>query len=395
MAVELSASIREAREAALEVLRHNLRGPCLGLPRTAGWGYPEPYTRDMMISSLGFLLSGDDRMVDAVRRVLQALARNQTPRGHIPSLAHDPDDRGASDSTPWFLIGLALYRKVTGEQGFLEQEAQRALTWMEYQSPDDRVLVAQQPTSDWRDEQWVLGYGLYVNALVHTYLVLYDRHEQAGEVRRLMNCLEIRNSRKDPHTHEGLKVPHKPYYALWSYKVHFSERFDLAGNSLALLSGVPARTCARQMTSWVESECEKLREQGDLALPLAPCLFPYIRPEDPDWHPRYQVYGLPGDYHNGGIWPWISGLHIAALVAVGRERLARQHLEALAEAVRPARRAGLQYGFPEWIRAQDGEPRGQEWQTWSAAMFLYATACVETGTTPFFDDIRSRIGRGY
>jgi glycogen debranching enzyme len=149
------------------------------------------------------------------------------------------------------------------------------------------------------------------------------------------------------------------------------------------------------MTSWVESECEKLREQGDLALPLAPCLFPYIRPEDPDWHPRYQVYGLPGDYHNGGIWPWISGLHIAALVAVGRERLARQHLEALAEAVRPARRAGVQYGFAEWIRAQDGEPRGQEWQTWSAAMFLYATACVETGTTPFFDDIRSRIGRGY
>ena len=28
-------------------------GPIEGLPRTAGWGYPEPYTRDLMISALG------------------------------------------------------------------------------------------------------------------------------------------------------------------------------------------------------------------------------------------------------------------------------------------------------------------------------------------------------
>ncbi len=49
----------------------------------------------------------------------------------------------------------------------------QALTWMEYQSPDDRYLVAQQPTSDWRDEQWVIGYGLYVNTLVYSYLRLF------------------------------------------------------------------------------------------------------------------------------------------------------------------------------------------------------------------------------
>ena len=45
-----SESLVEAKEAALEVLRHNAHGPCQGLPRTAGWGYPEPYTRDMMIA---------------------------------------------------------------------------------------------------------------------------------------------------------------------------------------------------------------------------------------------------------------------------------------------------------------------------------------------------------
>ena len=45
--------IEQAKEAAIQVLLHNARGPCRGLPRTAGWGYPEPYTRDLMIASLG------------------------------------------------------------------------------------------------------------------------------------------------------------------------------------------------------------------------------------------------------------------------------------------------------------------------------------------------------
>ena len=31
-----------------------------------------------------------------------------------------------------------------------------------------------------------------------------------------------------------LVVKHKPYYALWSYKILSSERFDLLGNSLAI-----------------------------------------------------------------------------------------------------------------------------------------------------------------
>ena len=129
-----------------------------------------------MISALGILASGNDELVDALRRVLETLAKNQTPRGHIPSLAHDPNDRGASDTTPLFLMALALYRRVhRRERASSTRPPRRPCTWMEYQSPDDRVMVAQQPTSDWRDEQWVLGYGLYVNTLVYSYLRLFGQ----------------------------------------------------------------------------------------------------------------------------------------------------------------------------------------------------------------------------
>ena len=100
--------IEQAKEAAIEVLLHNMHGPYRGLPRTAGWGYPEPYTRDLLISSLGFLISGDKKLILSLQRVLEVLAKNQSPLGHISSLVHDPEDRGASDTTPLFIMTTAL-----------------------------------------------------------------------------------------------------------------------------------------------------------------------------------------------------------------------------------------------------------------------------------------------
>src|ERR1700761_3085573 len=164
--------IEAAEKAAVEVLLHNSHGPFHGLPRTAGWGYPEPYTRDLMFSIFGIAVSGNQQLIDSIRKVLQTLAKNQTEHGHITSLVHDKDDRGASDTTPLFLLGVGIFRKLTGEADFLEKAVQKSLTWMEYQCPSDRYMVAQQPTSDWRDEQWVIGYGLFINTVTYSYLRL-------------------------------------------------------------------------------------------------------------------------------------------------------------------------------------------------------------------------------
>src|SRR5512140_1414068 len=98
--------VESARRAAMEVLLHNAVGPFDGLPRTAAWGYPEPYTRDLMISSLGILASRQERLTGVLRNVLDTVARNRSTHGHIPSLVHDPQDRGASDTTPLFLLAV-------------------------------------------------------------------------------------------------------------------------------------------------------------------------------------------------------------------------------------------------------------------------------------------------
>ena len=380
--------IEDAKKAALEVLLHNSHGPYHGLPRTAGWGYPEPYTRDLIISILGIAVSDNKELFQSIRKVLETLAKNQTQRGHITSLVHDTEDRGSSDSTPLFLLGVGIFRKMTAEPDFLQDAVHKALTWMEYQSPSDRYLVAQQPTSDWRDEQWVLGYGLFVNTLVYSYLRILGQDERAEKVRSELNRFTVTAVTMDHHVHEGFVVKHKPYYALWSYKVLSSERFDLLGNSIAILSGIASPSRAEEMVSWIEAECEDMRKRGQLAVDLPPNFFPYTNPEDPDWHARNAIYNNPGDYHNGGIWPFICGFYVAALVAAKRYTLASEKLVALTRIIKLSNSGSVDFGFNEWIKAQDGKPMGQEWQTWSAALYLYAAKCVEEKRTPFFEEMR-------
>ncbi len=380
--------ILEAKKAAIDVLLHNAHGPFRKLPRAAAWGYPEPYTRDIMISSLGFLTTAHPKLLKALRRSLESAAKTQHELGHISSLVNDHDDRGASDCTPLFLMAVAFFRNYTGEQDFLEEAVQKAMTWMRYQSPSARVMVAQMPTTDWRDEQWVLGYGLFVNTIVYTYLRLYGQHERANRLRDEMDRFTVKGDKQNRHVHEGLMLRRKPYYALWSFKLYRSERFDLLGNSLAILTGIASRSRAHALVTWIERECLAMKESGDLAVDLPPNFFPYINPEDPDWRIRYEKHNLPGEYHNGGVWPFICGFYIAALVATGKIQLARRKLLALTKLVKFARTQQVEFGFNEWIKAQDGAPRGQDWQTWSAAMYLYAAECVEKQKTPFFDQVR-------
>ena len=385
--LSLTPAIGRACRAAKKVLLNNNVGPCDGLPRTAAWGYPEPYTRDQMIVALGTMVQQHRALMRGTRLTLEALARNQSELGHIPSYAHDGDNRGASDTTPLYLIGLAAYRRASGRARYLESSAQTALRWLAYQSPDDKVLLDQQPTTDWRDEQWVLGFPIFLNVLLYAALRLYGRHDRAETLYDILNSSAMESS--GPERHQGLVVPDQPFYALWSFKSYGSYRFDLIGNSLAILTGVAPPDRARSIVGYVEQNIDIMRQTGQLVLEAPPCLFPYIGPYDRDWQPRYDQYCQPGHYHNGGVWPFTVGFYVAALVAAGWMDRARDRLKYLTRLVKPARDPELKYGFNEWFDARTGLPKGNDWQSWSASMYLYAAACVATGTTPLFDECRA------
>ncbi len=310
---EIQPGVEQAVRAARDVLLNNACGPCQGLPRTAGWGYPEPYTRDLLISSLAALVTRDEDLMRSLRGVLQTLARHQSPLGQMPSLVHEPCNLGASDTTPLFLVSLALFRQVTGEREFLADAAEKALLWMDYRSSENQVIVDQQPTTDWRDELWVPGYGLYVNALVYTYLRLFAEHEKAGLLYERLHRFAATETGSLATGLRGLLLPDKPYFAFWAFKEYSSDRFDLMGNSLAILSGLAPSSLAEEMILWVETECWRMRAEGDLAVDLPPCLFPFQRHGDWDYRPRIERLNPPGCYANGGIWPFrLRFLHSGA-----------------------------------------------------------------------------------
>jgi hypothetical protein len=198
----------------------------------------------------------------------------------------------------------------------------------------------------------------------------------------------ISSGTKHHHVPEGLVVKHKPYFAFWSYKIYSSESFDLLGNSIAILSGLASPTRADEMITWIEHECAEMQKIGELAFDLPPNFFPFIQPDDLDWRPRYELFNKPGEYHNGGIWPFICGFYVAALVAAKRYTLAREKLITLTQIIKKSGNSELAFGFNEWFKAQDGITMGQDWQTWSAAMYLYAAQCVEENSTPYFDEMR-------
>lgn len=380
--------IDAASQAAIHVLLNNAHGPFQKLPRTAGWGYPEPYTRDLLLSIFGIAVSKNEKLISGMQRVLETLARNQTELGHIPSLVHDRNNRGASDTTPLFLMAVGVYRQLTGDQEFLQTAAGKALTWMNYQSPSNRNLVVQQPTTDWRDEQWTMGYGLYVNTIVYSYLCFLGLHERAELMLDAMRHFTLSEKKPEKHSDGGFVIKHKPYFAFWTFKVYHSDRFDLLGNSLAILTGIASAKRSQDMITWIEKECERMYLNNELASRLPPNFFPFIQEKDRDWFPRYAIYNPPGEYHNGGIWPFICGFYVSALVAAGRHKLAEEKLLELTDLITEARGSQLDYGFNEWHRARDGKPSGEDWQTWSAAMYLYAAECVSKKETPFFNKIR-------
>ncbi|MDQ0477609.1 glycoside hydrolase 100 family protein [Chryseobacterium sp. MDT2-18] len=389
MLPEENQQIEEAKKAAIEVLLHNAHGTVADLPRTAGWGYPEPYTRDLLIAVLGIATSENTELIESSRNVLSNLAKNQSKNGQIPSLVSDKANLGSSDTTPLFLMAGGIFRKILGDPNFLEDAVKKAITWMEYQCPTSYHLIAQQPTSDWRDEQWVPGHGLFVNTLTYSGLQLLGKHQQAENLGNAMRQLTYSSDKSHSCPHEGFAIKDKPYYALWSYKIYSSTRFDLLGNSLAILSGLASAEKAGEMVKWIENECEQMHKTKDLAVDLTPNFFPFILPEDSDWLPRYSEFNNPGDYHNGGIWPFISGFYIAALVAAKEFEVAEKKLLALTKLIKKGRNENLAFGFNEWYKAQTGNPMGQDWQTWSASNYLYAAACVQKRYTPFFDGIRS------
>jgi glycogen debranching enzyme len=115
-------------------------------------------------------------------------------------------------------------------------------------------------------------------------------------------------------------------------------------------------------------------------------LHPIIYPGNKDWREYYRNnnLNLPEQYHNGGIWPFVGGFYIAALVKAGRMEEASRLLEKRAEVNRLDIENGWE--FNEWYHGRTGKPMGYPHQAWSSDMYIFAYHMVRNREAPMLKE---------
>lgn len=338
--------------------------------------YNAVYARDALITSLGGLISGEERFVRQWFKTMDTLMDRQSPLGQIPNCVDTfiPTRPrlvafGAADASLWFVLTLGYAQRLLGDHHEFDEAAERALLWLKYQDAHEEGLIEQQESSDWMDIIANRGHVLYTNALYFGALELHRNIKRAHLVREAINGFLWS---------QGLG-----YFRPWSWKQEHGDWFDTVGNCFAIAFGLADEEQTESIMRFI------FDHELDKPYPVR-VLYPPIQPGERDWREYYRTeheLNLPDQYHNGGVWPWVGGLYVAALVRAGYQERARESLYQLALADKLGRKRPWE--FNEWLHGISGEPRGSADQAWSAGMYIYAYRCVQEGCEPVFSSLES------
>lgn len=411
----------QAHERALEVLRRCATP--LGFKASAlEGGYPQVWARDSVITSLGALVSGESLLVECVKSSLESLASTQTELGMI-HLNVDTrtgevttENAGAVDANLWFIVGHYCYFRSTGDTAFLQScwpNIERAILWLRYQDMNACGLLEVPEAGDWADLYSVRYNVLYDNVLYVAALRAaaamarevgcvdpLDYRAMAADTSDKINLLLWLDRPWDGETFgkqlDRLKemrlewfllyqntavLTEKPYYLPWAGFREFGHPFDGFGNMLAILVGIASSQRTQKIFEHVHAV------GGDHPYPLK-AFDPPVYPGERDWREyfRSRNLNLPHQYHNGGIWPFLGGFYVAALVRAGLHERAEKQLSLLAMANQQGKQG--EWEFNEWLHERSGRPMGHPLQAWLAALFIYARHVLDSKHVPFFDELR-------
>lgn len=355
---------KEAYNKAIEVLEKCITP--MGFT-AANPSYQAIWSRDSMITSLGASLVNKPEFKDAFKKSLNTLTEKQSELGQIPNAVHIKDkkaDFASIDSSLWFIIGEYIYAERFKDKSLLKKHKkniEKAFLWLRYQDFGEDSLPEQQPTSDWQDcFPHRYGHTIHTQALYYKVLNLLDKKIIIKKVVKRVN-----------HPTEGLWA--KDYFYSYRWKNHnkhheIGEWFDSLANILTIVYGLANKNQSEKILSYIK------QEKIDSPYPIK-TIHPYIKEGSKDWQDYFYdcEAQIPYHYINEGIWPYIGGFYILALIKMKKFNEAEKQLEKLAEL--NMKKDGA---FWEWFNGKTGEPGTTGWkkdnrnQAWNAGMYILA-----------------------
>jgi len=355
---------KEAYDKAIEVLEK-----CI-IPTgftAANPSYQAIWSRDSMITSLGASLIPKKEFKEAFKKSLITLANKQSELGQIPNAVHVNNlkaDFASIDSNLWFIIGEYVYAKRYNDKSLLRRHKKnidKAFLWLKYQDFGEDATLVQHPTSDWQDcFPHRYGHTIHTQSLYFKVLKLLKQ-------KKLMQKVKIKVNKNDG----GLW--NKNYFFSYRWKNHnkyheIGDWFDSLANLLAIIYGLADKNQSEKILSYIKKE--KINQPYPMKT-----IHPYIKKNSKDWYDYFYdcEAEIPYHYINGGIWPYIGGFYILALIKMKKFMEAEKQLTKLAELNMKKNGA-----FWEWFNGKTGRPGVTGWkknnsnQAWNAGMYILA-----------------------
>src|SRR5688572_14392435 len=390
---DADALVDECAGRAVDLLLRNLSPAGIlaatSAKKSAARGYVAVFGRDAAVCAIGMALSGDATLAREAATGLVTLARHQARNGQIPKFVDVNGNEadfwylGCIDATLWWLIAIAWLDRHDPRYGLRESLAsniERAIAWLACQEHQRFFLLQQNEASDWADIMPRSGFVLYSNALWYLVKQQYGL-ANAAETRRNFNQLfhpfsasvaEYRRARLLTHYVRN-RARHRDLYLSFVNFSFYGDEGDAFGNVLAVLCGLTDDAGAHRTLNG-------LRQAGvDDPYPIRTVCDPILE-EDTLWRPYMSRHrqNYAWQYHNGGVWPFVGGFFVVALVQAGLREDASRALTKVAEA-----NSLGDWAFTEWLHGRTYELCGMRGQSWNAAAFLIARHALQ-GRRPMF-----------
>ena len=336
--------------------------------------YHRLFTRDAFWVGMAALLSGDKELIDAYDASLATLSKNQREDGAIPSNVSHMGEVSYGiinprvDPTTLYILGCIYRYKLCKDPAFLSEylpSIEMAFKYLITTWENKKLELLYIPRAgNWADEYLQQGYVLYDEVLWHLALREYSevigdadgpeaeyyrkKAEHVKEVIRKKFWIKNLKKRNDDIYK---KVSKKFNFEETGYFIHFYYSngktqsalrrshgiFDAFGNVLALLAGVATQEQVKETINFID-------EISVNKYPLIPAHYPFFSEEifkSQKLH-QYRFKQHVGHYHNGGLWPWYTGLYVAFLQSYGDRERAARFLDGILKANR-ARKNNMNY----------------------------------------------------